>query len=768
MSNRLKAICVLAGIILATVIISCSVSINTGGDGGDPSITFTVANRTFTLTLGTVGTFQAAPNTRTNNIADVRQQLFSRTPTDEPSSGELRLRSSSVEILDSLVTAKSTVAQQAISGRATLTIWIDQSGAANPCSTGIEIGSFNITFEGGVVTSFDQSILLSPAALALALTNDFSICLQLEANVTAVIVIREVDWVFGPPREGDHDDDGGDDVMDDDSDDENDNASGNGNDNASDDSVNDNDDDSLNDNAGDEDNAEDNQNDNVAPPPGVFARAAIRHRGSEQIAAGPNVIAADGLTTPAGYTVIKVALSGDGSRVWFVLYDEFPDVAGDPLTQLWSVNADGSGGLRSSLNNNDLRNTLLSVATNRDGTVAIADSGFSDSAVLRASPGSAANLLFDTAVLGTGGCLRGDVRLTDDGARFYYRSFCDETLYRVDLGASSPMPERIIQASEIVNAQALAARALQQFDIDADGGTWVVESETLDPTMGNILYLNFLATGGVGTPARFELTPTDLLDLRDLHLTDNGTTIAYCQNPMTLGEMGNCYVQALGASTRTTITDGRTALGGMAFSDDGQRMYVRTSYQFAGGCAYFQDVASGERIAGGTQRFADNSCPAFLLPQLSEDGTVLASATARGVYVLHDGVDGLPGFPSIESIWYRYEGESELIVHVIMASPTPLERIFLLPFTEEGLDPTASAPFEENPFFNDRSGGGVNLNTTFTELEDAPGTWERRVQLCDGSGLCKRGFINSGHRLRVVVVDANGSKAVFQDFTPLP
>ncbi len=58
--------------------------------------------------------------------------------------------------------------------------------------------------------------------------------------------------------------------------------------------------------------------------------------------------------------------------------------------------------------------------------------------------------------------------------------------------------------------------------------------------------------------------------------------------------------------------------------------------------------------------------------------------------------------------------------------------------------------------------------TTFTEVEGLPGTWERRIQLCDGSGVCKRSYITAEYSLRIILVEATGTRIVFQDFTPLP
>ncbi len=738
----------------ALAIISCSVSVNTGGDGTDPSVTFQVANLTFTLTLGAAGSFPVEPDVRVSNVVDVRQQLFERAPTDTPGSGSIRLRSSTVQIIEP-TNEKTAVAQQSIEGTAGVTLLIDDGGAADPCATGVTIGSFNLTVSGGVVTSLDQSLSLSPTALTLVLSNDFSLCLQMEANFTATINLGGIDFVFGPAIDDNTNENG------------NDNVDGNTNDNTVD-NTNDNVDDNVNtnDNVDDNANANDNgnTNDNVSPLEG-FTPATIRHRGSEQIVAGPNVDPAQSAQTQAGYAPTDIALSGDGQKVWFVLYDEFPNVAGDPYIRLWAVNTDGTGGTESALSASDLRGIPV-VATNRDGSVAIIESGFSSSAVLRASPGSAATLLVDTALLGSGGCARASARLTDDGGAFFYRDYCGQQFFRV--AVASPTPTLIVRADQIVNAAGIAARGINEFDITADGGQWWLEPEFLDSAAGNILYYNVVSGASVGPSVAFETLPFDTRLIRNVQVRDDGNTIAYCIGGAALGDVGNCYVQTAGTTSLTAITDDRSALGDMAFADDGSRVYVRTYYQFSGGCSYIQEVATGERIAAGSQRFADGACPAFGSAQFSDDGDVLASATTRGVYVLHDGVDGLPGFPTIANLSYRYDGDEFLVVRATVTAPTGVERIFVLPFYSTGLDPTERIPEDENPFFNERSGGGVNWSTTFAEVAGSPGIWERTLDLCNSAALCKRNFITSEYRLRIIVVDATGTRTTFQDFTPIP
>ncbi len=202
--NRKWAIPIAAGAFAALLALRCSVSVNPGGG----SVTFTAANGTFSLTLGLAGIFIAQPNTLVSNVADVQGLLFARTPTDSPDSGTIRLRSTSVQVLDP-GSGKLAVAQQSVTGTATLKVFIGAAGAVNPCESGVDTGTFTITAANGQVTSPDQSLELSEEARSRVLTNNFTLCSQLEADFTGQVNVQGIDFEFGPDAGDDDDDDGG-------------------------------------------------------------------------------------------------------------------------------------------------------------------------------------------------------------------------------------------------------------------------------------------------------------------------------------------------------------------------------------------------------------------------------------------------------------------------------------------------------------------------------------------------------------------------------
>ncbi len=140
---------------------------------------------------------------------------------------------------------------------------------------------------------------------------------------------------------------------------------------------------------------------------------------------------------------------------------------------------------------------------------------------------------------------------------------------------------------------------------------------------------------------------------------------------------------------------------------------------------------------------------------------MLAAPTGYGVYVLHDGLAAPIGFPRVLNILHRYDvSDDELIVRVVVDPADGIERIYTLPLFN-GIEPTRLVPHAENPFFDERGGGGVNWSTTFTQI--GPITWERRI---DMKG--KVGFLTREYALRIVVVDQSGDRTAFYDFRPNP
>lgn len=202
LSRRLVG--VVAGVLIAVGaaawIIGCSASIGTG-PGGGISVSLTIGGTTITLNLGQGGFFAVQPNTMVRNVVDL--QPFQSPPADTPATGAVRLRSSSVTVLPSGASSKWAVtAQLAISGTARLRAAIDTAGAASPCDTGIDLGTFDIVVENGVVTTVGPGLAMSLSAVDYFRRNDLSLCLEVTADFDATLQIEGLDVTFGPSQSG--------------------------------------------------------------------------------------------------------------------------------------------------------------------------------------------------------------------------------------------------------------------------------------------------------------------------------------------------------------------------------------------------------------------------------------------------------------------------------------------------------------------------------------------------------------------------------------
>ncbi|MHC4696849.1 MAG: TolB family protein, partial [Planctomycetota bacterium] len=341
------------------------------------------------------------------------------------------------------------------------------------------------------------------------------------------------------------------------------------------------------------------------PADGEFTVAAILHRGSEQIIAGPNVDPAFGTVTPAGYGVggyKQTALSGDNSKVWFALRDEFPEV-GEPQNQLWSVNLDGSGGQRSIVPGED-SGYGLGVETNSDGSVCYADYR-SAGKMFRATPGAGATEAFDYAAGGYGD-IRGQFSISDDATKMVYTSYFDTRFMSVNLAASPNTPQEMANGTSLAYLGVNARNLYWDTDMTAGGSRWISASQHWsagwDPTLKQTIWVG--SSLGAGATPAIHASLTNL-PKGNLNITDDGATVAYCLDPEGPGfnDPNECIVEAVDGSSSTTVGDGRTWVSALRLADDGSRAYYATDSCCSGGTGIFEDVATGQKLPSGTHAF---------------------------------------------------------------------------------------------------------------------------------------------------------------------
>ncbi len=499
----------------------------------------------------------------------------------------------------------------------------------------------------------------------------------------------------------------------------------------------------------------------VVPEP-AFTLATITQQGAEHLIAGPGVDPSVSSVTPAGYAPRSYSVSGDGSRVWFTLFDEFPNVEGDPQTQLWVVNTDGTGALRSAVTNQSLNRGLV-VRTNLDGSVAVFEN-IQDTTFQRATPGAAGQLLFNESDLGHT-CSSGTFRISDDGSQLVFVDFCGTRVFFADLNTSPVTPVQMAGGGSFEVNGFTAREIVFEIDISADASTWTVMPSIFEPVLNRVVDPIYVGTGLSSAPALQKQTLiTDNPGPRNLNMTDDGSRFGYCVRAETLFAVANCYVQDVGGTTRHEITDGVSTLAALALSDDGNFAYVRSNAEsgLSSGYGYINRVGEPAIRLVGSDRFNDSPSPGFSAVRFNDDGSKLVSAVTRGMYLLHNGI--VPtGFPSIDEVSYRYDGENcALIVRARVTAPLGIESVTTIPMFQ-GREPTTIVDGEQNALYRERFGGG-----TFAELPDQPGVWERTIFLTNSLGECARTFVTSDYEIRIVLVEATASRTVFKDFIPTP
>ncbi len=497
-----------------------------------------------------------------------------------------------------------------------------------------------------------------------------------------------------------------------------------------------------------------------------FTPATILRGGAEHLILGPEADPNLSLQTPEGYApgpfgTKSFALSGDGTKVWVALYDQFPNVEGDPQTQLWSVNTDGTGGVRSSLPAEDLRSGMH-VTTNIDGSVVVADNP-QTTTFYRATPGTGVSELYNYSGIGDA---RGAMRISDDASQLIYVNFSLSNIAVADISGGTPTPQVVTTTASLVTNGLGGSATIFELDITSSANQWMVGTRTFDSDVNRNRWPIFIGNGLSGPTISMVTTERDDLAFSRFNMTDDGQTIAYCRATEHNGLIGRCYIQSIGSAARTEIVDEVENLGNLSLSDDGSKAYMSTGVGHGGGQGFIYGVATGERYTGGSQWFADSASPDFTAVEWSDDGRLLMAAVTRGIYVLHDG--SVPaGFPTIDRILYRMNDEDcSMTVRVEVNAPLGIERIFTLPFYQGLAASRGVIPGAENPLFRDRSGGGVNKSTIFTETET--GVWERQIFLTNDVGDCASSLLSSDFSIRIVLVEDTTTRTVFQDFSPVP
>lgn len=729
--------------------------------GGCPAVTVpvgvAVAATTVTFLLDAAGVIDVRAGASVRSAGLVK--LLDGAATDRPVSANLNLDVGHTQALP-VGTAK-LLSNQSLSGSATVNVRMAAAGATNPCVDGIIVGVFNLAINAGVVSCANPSLPLPPDAVEFATSGAFAICLEVSATIDVQLIFERMEIEFGPEAPNPGGPAG------------NDNGSIEGNANANNGLA-------ANDNANSGDS---NANSNAAADPNTgFSLASVLHVGSEAIIAGPNANASTGWVIPEKFNVGHTVLSGDGQYVWFYLYWDSIETAPSDWIRLYRMHISGGPAERSLINEEAAAIGTGFLATNYDGSIAVFEmqrcepAGVfcrGESRFLRLRPGQPAARFYDTEDDAAFGSSTG-IKLTDDGARVYWHN-PEHLWWAPTAGGGARELASVAHLNFYGPWDPFTGGQLFAFDITGDGGRWLLGVRFVDPQTNQLRFEMISAAGelpqnlsGVARPSSSTVAPVNA------QWTDDGSVIAYCDS--NAFGTGAGYILETGGPLDLNTAAEPTGYGqnSVVLSDEGNVLFANMGNNpqvYSGaGPSYFLDVATRTRRPVGTTRF-QGTFGGVYDRMLSDNGQVMAGRwNARGIgtplnniYVLRDGVDGLPGFPHLGEIWKRYDAARDaLVLRVKLISAGGLERIYLLPH-KNGVEPSGYITFDQNPLFDERGGGGVNLSTTFNPVPDQPGVYERVVRLGG-----KAAQLGDGYTVRIIAVDDTGTRTSFRDVAATP
>ncbi len=775
-----------------------------------------LALSTFTFLLGQTGVIDVQAGSSTPaRTAGVFSLDLDGGPADEPDSARMNLGTVRAIPLDD--TAKAI--RQGASGIATITVYCAAATSSNPCSDGVLVGDFVLHIDGEDVERVTDELPVPAAALPFVISGEFAVCLEVTATLDVRIIIEDMsvsfgedtgagpDPVDGTPNPNDGSADPGDGTPADttaptfatcpetqQAEARSDGIYVLGNyvglASASDDS-------------GSVEITQDPPSGSVvevgttaitltatdptgntatcsfdvdvAVGDGGYIPALVTHGGSEHIIAGSDIDPAFGLKHSEAYSADSLvfdrynnayALSGFGTRVWFRLLAPF-SVEGQDRTQIWSINVDGTGAMRTPLPAELSAVYGCHVETNEDGNVCIVNM---DSKIHRANPtGDPLEMLYDFDGQFD---FRGAYKVDNPGERCWLVDLDGRGIHSIDLNAIPYFPTTIItRENQAINGRDPRALAPQEFDLAGDFPAYVFRRNyDLGSTVESAFRFQdvFWFGSGLVAPASLD-NIIQVVSGREtpysLNISDDGLTFAYCQNVDDLAGIDPpvpCFVETVEGDV-TMVGDGRTRPGGLVMSDNGARVFYVDSASLGGSNPIIEDVATGRKVAAGTPAFSPRWDREFV--RVDDIGrNFLTSCEAGGyyggLYVLSDGAFLRENWPQIGAIGFRFDDECTLRVRASVTGPRGIAAVRMWALND-GVPPTEFVPGEDNPFYAIR-GNGV----TMTEREDVPGLYEYVFDLTNSNGDCARDKLTSDFVLRIFAIDANETVTVYKDFTP--
>ena len=243
----------------AVIVTACTVTVG-------PALTGTGEPVVITFGLGGTGVFTISAGVPVSNEALISGL---QAPSKTPEVAVLRIQPSDITVTP-LSGGQDLATGNSVSGAFTVSLRMAAASSASPCADGVSLGSLSGTVTNGQVTLIGSTLSLPAQAVGFAATGAFTLCITVQTDFSAVVVISNLTVVFNPgandlPSDNDNGappvDNANDNASDDDGLD-----NGNTNDNVND-VVNDNVDDVPNDDGSNDNSTNTNDNSTIDEPP---------------------------------------------------------------------------------------------------------------------------------------------------------------------------------------------------------------------------------------------------------------------------------------------------------------------------------------------------------------------------------------------------------------------------------------------------------------------------------------------------------------------
>lgn len=511
------------------------------------------------------------------------------------------------------------------------------------------------------------------------------------------------------------------------------------------------------------------------PNAGFTIMPALRG-GSEAIIAGSNVTAAAGFVPPANFNIGRIALSGDGKYVWFYLFWDSVSPAPADWIRLYRISIDGASASRWLINEEAEAIGGGFLASSFDGASAIYEMQRcefapvicrSESRFLKMGPGSAAAAFYDTEN-DAGLPSVGGPRLTNDGQLAYWHE--NERLWRVSTSGGA--------AQELASVAHLnfngpwnpfTGGQLFGMDITSNGGEWLLGVRFTDPNTNQLRWELVKGAGALPQNMNGIAKQTTQALVPAVQVSADGGVIGY-EESNAFG-LGGSFVQSgtFAGDLRNAASPNASGAYQLILAKNGNRALVEVNMSNQR-TPVFHDISPGRRLRAGSSCFA-GTAGGVHSRQISTDGNVsvgLWNARAIGtplnnLYVLRDGATNLVGYPQIGAVLMKYDATADaLTIRVQATSSNGFDRIYLLPMYR-GIEPVGAIADAQNPLYDERFGGGVNLSTVFAPVAGLADTYERTIPMKG-----KYASLNEHFSVRIIAINKDSTRTTFRDYALLP